>query len=66
MERHGALDMVRDELLGELMDANTPLEMSYAISDAREWLNDHPDDVKVVSAMEDLLEVERELLGLVS
>jgi hypothetical protein len=53
----------RDELLDELIDADTPQEISEAIYQARTWLAAHPDDGTVVSAMEDLIEVERELLG---
>jgi hypothetical protein len=55
--------MERDELLEEMLVAATPNETSTAIYDARAWLNDHPDDRKVVSAMEDLMVVERESLG---
>ena len=42
---------------------STPNETSTAISHARDWLLDHPDDQTVISAMEDLIEVERESLG---
>jgi cytochrome c-type biogenesis protein CcmH/NrfG len=53
--------MERDELLDRLADADTLHEMSDAISDARTWLADHPDDPEVITAVGDLLEVEREL-----
>lgn len=56
-------DMERQELLEEMLDASTPNETSTAISHARDWLFDHPDDQTVISAMEDLIEVERESLG---
>jgi hypothetical protein len=57
------LNMERHELLEEMLDASTPNETSTAISDARDWLRDHPGDQTVISAMEDLIEVERETLG---
>jgi hypothetical protein len=56
-------DMERNELLEEMLVATTPNETSTAISEARSWLLDHPDDQVVISAMEDLIEVERETLG---
>jgi len=55
--------MERTELLQEMLVASTPHETSTAISDARAWLLDHPKDQTVISAMEDLIEVERESLG---
>ena len=55
--------MERKELLQEMLVATTPNETSTAISDARDWLRDHPRDQVVISAMEDLIEVEREALG---
>jgi len=55
--------MERRELLEEMLDASTPNETSTAISDARDWLRNHPGDQTVISAMEDLIEVERETLG---
>jgi len=39
--------------------ATSPNETSTAIYDARSWLADHPNDQRVWSAMEDLIEVER-------
>jgi hypothetical protein len=56
--------MERDELLAEMLEASTPNETSTAIFEARTWLADHPDDRKVWSAMEDLIEVERVSLGI--
>ena len=56
-------EMERQELLEEMLDASTPNETSTAISHARDWLLDHPDDQTVISAMEDLIEVEGESLG---
>ena len=55
--------MERQELLEEMLDASTPNETSSAIYRARDWLLDHPDDQTVISAMEDLIEVERQTLG---
>lgn len=55
--------MDRDALLEEISRATTPNESSTAIYDARAWLSDHPDDHRVVSAMEDLIEVERHTFG---
>jgi hypothetical protein len=55
--------MERTELLQEMLVATSPHETSTAISDARDWLLDHPTDQVVISAMEDLIEVEREALG---
>ena len=55
--------MERQDLLQELVEASTPNEMSTAIFDARSWLVDHPADQVVISAMEDLIEYEREALG---
>ncbi len=43
-----------------------PNETSTALSDARDWLLDHPEDKTVISAMEELLDVERQTLGTLS
>jgi hypothetical protein len=55
--------MEREEVLAELRQASSPDETSTAISDACAWLAEHPDDHRVGSEMEDLLEVQRESLG---
>ena len=46
-----------------MIEATTPNETSTAIWEARNWLGDHPDDAKIASALEDLIEVEREAWG---
>jgi len=54
--------MDREELLAEIREASSPNETSTAISDAREWLAEHPDDYRIQSAMVDLMEFQRERL----
>ena len=52
--------MKRETLLEEMRYASNPNEMSSAISYAREFLRrDHPDDERVWSAYQDLMESER-------
>ncbi|HET9309887.1 MAG TPA: hypothetical protein VFP41_01515 [Actinomycetota bacterium] len=53
----------REVLLAQMSDAATPNEIATAVSDAREWLTGHPDDIKVIAAMERLFEDERRLLA---
>lgn len=55
--------MERSDLIQEMFESSSPNETSTALSDAREWLRDHPKDQTVISAMEDLIEVERQTLG---
>jgi hypothetical protein len=55
--------MEREQLLGEIREASSPHETSTAISDAREWLAEHPDDHGVQSAMADLIEFQRASMG---
>jgi hypothetical protein len=55
--------MDTDELLAQMTDAETLDEISTSIYQARVWLLDHPGDVTVRSAMEDLLSAEREALN---
>jgi hypothetical protein len=57
--------MDRNELLVQMVDAETLDEISTSIYEARVWLLDHPDDVTVRSAMEDLMGAEREALSFV-
>jgi len=52
-----------DDLLAQMMDAETLDEISTSIYEARVWLLDHPEDVTVRSATEDLLSAEREALN---
>jgi hypothetical protein len=58
--------MDRKYLLEQMLSARSPNETASAIYAAREWLAHHPEDGKVTSAMEDLIEVERESLGLLA
>ena len=53
----------REVLLAQMSDAATPNEIATAVSDACEWLTGHPDDIKVIAAMERLFEDERRLLA---
>lgn len=55
--------MEMDELLAQMVDAETLDEISTSIYEARVWLLDHPEDVTVRSAMEDLLSAERGALN---
>ena len=55
--------MERNDLIQEMFEASSPHETTTALSDAREWLRDHPEDQTVISAMEDLIEVEKQSLG---
>jgi hypothetical protein len=52
--------MNRDYLLEEMRHATNPNDVSSAIFDAREYLSDHPEDKRVWSALEDLIEIEQE------
>jgi hypothetical protein len=56
--------MDRENVLEQMSTARSPHDTSSAIVDARAWLTDHPEDRRVVSAMEALIEAERESLGL--
>ena len=56
--------MDREDLLEQMLCARSPNEMASAIYAARAWLADHHEDVRVVSAMESLIEIERQSLGL--
>lgn len=55
--------MEMDELLAQIVDAETLDEISTSIYEARVWLLDHPEDATVRSAMEALLSAEREALN---
>jgi hypothetical protein len=55
--------MERQEVLAELRQASSPNEASTAISDARAWLAEHPDDHRVESEMADLIEFQQESMG---
>lgn len=55
-------DIEREEVLAEIREASSPHEASTAISDARAWLAEHPDDHRVESAMAELMEFQRESL----
>ena len=56
--------MDRNELLLSLMSAASPHQTSSAMSDARSWLADHPDDEPVREAVQRLARMERERWGL--
>ena len=51
--------MEREELLDAMRGASSPDENSTAITDARAWLAEHPDDDQVASALADVIEAER-------
>ncbi|MGZ5128289.1 MAG: hypothetical protein ACXWZU_09005 [Actinomycetota bacterium] len=57
------MGMKRETLLEEMRYASNPNQMSSAISYAREFLRDHPDDQRVWSAYQDLMESERGYWG---
>ena len=56
--------MDRENVREKMSSARSPHDTSSAIVAARAWLIDHPEDQSVVSAMEALIEAERESLGL--
>jgi len=56
--------MDREDVLEQISTARSPHDTSSAIVAARAWLIDHPEDQIVASAMEALIEAERESLGL--
>jgi hypothetical protein len=56
--------MDREDVLEQISTARSPHDTSSAIVVARAWLIDHPEDQMVASAMEALIEAERESLGL--
>ena len=56
--------MNRESLLEQMGCARSPNETSSAIYAARAWLADHPEDGSVVSAIGDLIDIERESLSL--
>jgi hypothetical protein len=58
--------MDRDDLLRALTRAATPHQTSSAMSEARAWLADHPDDEPVREAVQHLARLERERWGLSS
>ena len=58
--------MDRNDLLRALTSAATPHQTSSAMSDARSWLADHPDDDAVREAVQHLARMERERWGLSS
>lgn len=58
--------MDRTHLLQALAAAATPHETSSAMSEARSWLADHPDDESVREAVQHLARMERERWGLSS
>ena len=58
--------MDRDDLLHALTSATTPHQTSSAMSDARSWLAEHPDDEAVREAVQHLARMERERWGLSS
>jgi hypothetical protein len=51
-------------VLEQISTARSPHDTSSAIVVARAWLSDHPEDQMVASAMEALIEAERESFGL--
>jgi len=56
--------MDRNDLLHALTSAATPHQTSTAMSEARSWLADHPDDDPVREAVQRLARMERERWGL--
>jgi hypothetical protein len=56
--------MDRENVMEQISSARSPHDTSSAIVDARAWLIDHPEDQRVVSAMEALIHVERQSFGL--
>ena len=58
--------MERNDLLHSLTAAATPHETSSAMSEARSWLAEHPDDDPVREAVQHLARMERERWGLSS
>jgi hypothetical protein len=56
--------MDRDDLLHALSSAATPNQTSSAMSEARTWLADHPDDEPVREAVQRLARLERERWGM--
>ena len=55
--------MDQNELLVQMVDAETLDEISTSIYEARVWLLDHPEDVAVRTAMEALMVAERDALS---
>ena len=58
--------MERDDLLRAIASAASPHQTSSAMSEARSWLADHPDDDTVREAVQHLARMERERWGLSS
>ena len=56
--------MDRENVMEQISSARSPHDTSSAIVDARAWLIDHPEDHRVVSAMEAHIHVERRSFGL--
>jgi hypothetical protein len=52
--------MERTELIAQIATASSPNDMASAMSAARYWLVDHPDDEAMREAIEKLCRVERE------
>jgi hypothetical protein len=58
--------MDRNDLLHSLTSAATPNQTSTAMSEARSWLAEHPEDEPVREAVQHLARMERERWGLSS
>jgi hypothetical protein len=56
--------MDEHDLLSRMHAASSPNDISSAISEARAWLAEHPDDDEVRNAIRDLARQERERWGL--
>jgi hypothetical protein len=54
--------MERTELISQITSATSPNDMSSAMSAARSWLADHPEDDSVRTAIQSLAQAERERL----
>lgn len=52
--------MERTELIAQIATASSPNDMASAMSAARYWLADHPDDEAMREAIEKLCRAERE------
>ncbi len=52
--------MDRIDLLTRMRGAHSPNDISTAISDARAWFAEHPDDDDVHDAFRELIRMERE------
>jgi hypothetical protein len=54
--------MDRDELLQQMLQATSPNDIATAVTEAREWLRDHPRDHQVAFLLAEVLKVEHDLL----